>query len=121
MQVQSLSKRRSLADSRLELNAMIEMSVQRDRLEQFIEKVEAESANLDKQDRERLEALITEARKLLGAHSALENFMSWRPPEERGLDVPQKPALYSNTSNLVLKELSTASHLICPKDPITTS
>ncbi len=74
---------KALADSRIELDAMIEMSVQHSRLEQFIAKIEAEAGNLDKQNRERLEALITEARKLLGVHSALANFMNWRPPGER--------------------------------------
>ncbi|MDC8758128.1 hypothetical protein [Janthinobacterium fluminis] len=73
----------ALKESYTELDALIEASEKRDRLERFIAKIEREVADLDEHDMKRLQELINEARQLLGNDSTIENFMNWRFPRER--------------------------------------
>lgn len=73
----------ALKESHTELNALIEASERRDRVERFIAKIEREAVDLDESDMKRLQELIKEARQLLGNDSAIEGFMNWRSPHER--------------------------------------
>lgn len=74
---------KALKESHAELDALIEASEKRDRLERFIAKIEREAADLDEQEMKRLQELINEARHLLGKDSTIESFMNWRFPRER--------------------------------------
>lgn len=74
---------KAFVESLSELNAIIEKSMQHDRLEQLLLKITDAANSLNDMEIKKLQVLMSEARELLGSETALESFMKWRPPSDR--------------------------------------
>ena len=72
-----------LKESREELHEIIEAWAAAKRIEEFFADAERRAQVLPDEERERTIAQLRQARRLIGSADALEQFQSWRTPEER--------------------------------------
>lgn len=74
---------KNLKDSQDELLSIIESWAEAKRIDEFFKDAQLRANDLSVEDRQSIEARLTEARKLLGTLDALERFKQWKSPEER--------------------------------------
>ncbi|MDO9234160.1 MAG: hypothetical protein Q8N02_11440 [Methylotenera sp.] len=74
---------KNLKDSQDELFSIIEAWAEAKRIDEFFQDAQFRANELSLDDRQAIEARLTEARKLLGTLDALERFKAWKSPENR--------------------------------------
>lgn len=83
--IEAEEKRRAknLKDSQDELFSIIESWAEAKRIDEFFKDAQLRANDLSDDDRQSIEARLSEARKLLGTLDALERFKNWKSPIER--------------------------------------
>lgn len=71
-------------DSKEEIQKIIDRWAEANRIDQFFADAERRVAALNGEERDRLVDRLEHARKLIGTVDALEYFMTWKTPDERG-------------------------------------
>lgn len=71
-------------DSKEEIHQIIDRWAEANRIDQFFADAERRVAALNEEERNRLADRLKHARNLIGTVDALEYFMTWRTPDERG-------------------------------------
>lgn len=83
LEAEERERAKNLKDSQNELLSIIEAWAEAKRIDEFFKDAQHRANDLSDEDRQSIEARLTEARKLLGTLDALERFKSWKSPEER--------------------------------------
>ncbi|HYN54169.1 MAG TPA: hypothetical protein VES38_05640 [Methylotenera sp.] len=83
LEAEERRRAKNLKDSQDELFSIIESWAETKRIDEFFMDAQLRANKLSDEDRESIEARLTEARKLLGTLDALERFKVWKSPGER--------------------------------------
>jgi putative intracellular protease/amidase len=80
---EKLRLRKSLTESKAELDRIMDEHAQRKRLEDFLGAIESRRGALDDATLRKLDELVVQARILYKSDSGLDDFLAWMPPTER--------------------------------------
>lgn len=83
LEAEERRRAKNLKDSQDELFCIIENWAEIKRFDEFFKDAQLRANDLSNEDRQAVEARLTEARKLLGTLDALERFKDWKSPGER--------------------------------------
>jgi hypothetical protein len=76
-------RQKAIAESREELTQIILAFERADQTEKALSRLSKAAENLDESERRRFNAILDEAKSLLGPEPTIQSFLAWRTPTER--------------------------------------